>query len=60
MREGEKRRMNNRVKNSVLKYVVEHPGASDDEIAEALKLHIVDVTAALVLLKKEGKIKEAA
>jgi transcription initiation factor IIE alpha subunit len=54
------RRMNNSVKNCVLKYVVDHPGASDDEISEALKLHIVDVTTALVLLEEEGKIKEAA
>ena len=60
MQEGERRRMNNRVKNRVLKYVVEHPGTSDDEISEALKLHIVDVTAALVLLEEEGKVKEPA
>ena len=52
--------MNNRVKNRVLNYIIEHPGASDDEISAALKLHIVDVTAALVLLEEEGKIKEAA
>ena len=58
MQEGEGRRMNNRVKNRVLKYVVKHPGTPDDEIAEALRLHIVDVMAALVLLEEEGRIKE--
>ena len=49
--------MNPQVKNRVLKYVCEHPGASDDKIAEDLKIHVVDVLSALVVLEEEGKVK---
>ena len=35
----------------------EHPGASEDEISEALNMHIVDVLSALIVLEEEGKVK---
>jgi len=50
-------RLNNQQKEQVLRYVTEHPGASDDEIAEKLNMHIVDVISALLLLEEEGKVK---
>jgi DNA-binding MarR family transcriptional regulator len=51
--------VNKQTKQRVLDYIIKHPGASDAEISEALKMHIVDVTAALLLLEEEGLIEEA-
>jgi len=50
-------KLNNQLKEQVLRYVVEHPGATDDEIAEKLNMHIIDVVSALLLLEEEGKVK---
>ena len=49
--------LNNQQKEQVLRYVIEHPGATDDEIAEKLNIHIVDVISVLVVLEQEGKVK---
>ena len=43
--------MNQRIKKQILDYVMDHPGASDAEISEALNMHIVDVTAVLLELE---------
>jgi len=48
-----------RTKQMVLNYIIKHPGSSDEEIAKALNLHILDVTVALLLLEEEGLVKEA-
>ncbi|RLI03568.1 hypothetical protein DRO30_00920 [Candidatus Bathyarchaeota archaeon] len=50
--------MNQRIKKQILDYVMDHPGASDAEISEALNMHIVDVTAVLLELEQEGLIEE--
>jgi predicted transcriptional regulator len=54
-----KKMVNKQMKQRVLDYIVKHPGASDAEISEALKMHILDVTVAVLLLEEEGRIKEA-
>jgi len=51
--------MNQQTKQKVLDYVTKHPGASDTEIANALNMHILDVTVALLLLENEGLVKPA-
>ena len=51
--------VNQQMKQKVLDYVMKHPGASDVEISDALNIHIVDVTVALLLLEDEGLVKEA-
>jgi len=51
--------VNQQMKQKVLGYIMKHPGASDVEISEALNIHIVDVTVALLLLEEEGLVKEA-
>ena len=51
--------VNQQMKQKVLDYVMKHPGASDVEISEALNMHIIDVTVALLLLEEEGLVKEA-
>ena len=51
--------MNQQTKQKVLDYIMKHPGASDMEISEALNMHIVDVTVALMLLEEEGLVKKA-
>jgi len=51
--------VNQQMKQKVLDYIIKHPGASDVEISEALNIHIVDVTVALLLLEDEGLVKEA-
>ncbi|MCD6538801.1 winged helix-turn-helix domain-containing protein [Candidatus Bathyarchaeota archaeon] len=50
--------MNQRIKKQILDYVMDHPGASDAEISEALNMYIVDVTAVLLELEQEGLIEE--
>jgi len=45
------------IKKKVLNYVKEHPGATDVEIAEALDLHIINVTVALLMLEEDGFVK---
>ena len=51
--------VNEAIKKKVLDYVIQHPGATDVEIAEALNLHIIDVTVALLLLEEDGLVKGA-
>ena len=41
----------------VLRYVREHPGCTEDEIAQALRMHILDVLEALHVLEAEGLVK---
>jgi len=50
--------VNQQMKQKVLDYLMKHPGASDVEIAEALNMHIIDITVALMLLEEEGMVKE--
>ena len=49
--------MSEAIKKKVLDYVMRHPGATEVEIAEALDLHIIDVTVALLLLEEDGLVK---
>jgi transcription initiation factor IIE alpha subunit len=41
----------------VIEYLEQHKIATEDEIAEALNLHIVDVLDILHSLEKDGKAK---
>ncbi|RLF98116.1 MAG: hypothetical protein DRN49_06430 [Thaumarchaeota archaeon] len=41
----------------VLRYVREHPGCTEDEIAQALRMHILDVLEALHILEAEGLVR---
>jgi|GEM_PF-6410775 len=41
----------------VLHYVREHPGCTEDEIAQALRMHILDVMEALHILEAQGLVK---
>ena len=41
----------------VLRYVREHPGCTEDEIAQALRMHILDVLEALYILEDQGLVK---
>jgi len=45
------------VKEKVYEYVCEHPGATEEEMAAILKVHVIDVLNALVLLEREGRVK---
>jgi len=45
------------VKEKVYEYVCEHSGATEEEIAAVLKVHVIDVLNALVLLEREGRVK---
>lgn len=45
-------------KNRVHNYVLEHPNETEDNIASALEMNIIDVLVALHTLKNEGKISE--
>ena len=45
------------VKEAVINYVCKHPGATEEEIAAVLKVHIIEVLNALVILEKEGRVK---
>jgi len=51
------RRVYKKIKDRVERYVREHPGVTEDKIAEDLELHIIDVLSALVILEEEGKVK---
>jgi len=47
-------------KEEVLKYVLQHPNCSEEEIAKALKIDLISVMDTLVKLEKEGKVKAVA
>jgi len=44
-------------KRKVFEYLQDHKEANDEEIAQALGLHIVDVLQALVLLEQDGLVR---
>ena len=46
-------------KERVLRYVQEHSKEIDDDIANALNMHLLDVQVALHALANEGKVVEA-
>jgi hypothetical protein len=45
-------------KNRVFGYVRAHPSETEDDIAAALMMDLIDVLAALHALKDEGKVVE--
>ena len=45
-------------KEKVYRYIQEHPKETEDDIASALNLNIIDVLVALSILNKEGKVIE--
>ena len=45
------------IESRIVNYLKAHDGATEDEIAEALGMHVVDVLDALATLKKEGSVK---
>ena len=49
----------NENKKKVFEYLQKHREAEDEEIAQALNLHIVDVLDALLLLEQEGLVQSA-
>jgi predicted Rossmann fold nucleotide-binding protein DprA/Smf involved in DNA uptake len=49
------KRLNQR--NEITKYLKNHGIAGEDEIAQALRLHIIDVLDALFELEKNGKVR---
>ena len=49
----------NENKKKVFEYLQKHREAEDEEIAQVLNLHIVDVLDALLLLEQEGLVRSA-
>jgi len=41
-----------------MSYLIENPGATEEEIAQDLKLEFIDVVSTITKLFKKGKIKE--
>jgi len=44
-------------KTRILNYVKAHVGATEDDIAEDLDMHVINVLDALITLEKEGLVK---
>ena len=44
-------------KTRIIEYLRVHEGATDEEVAGALNLHIVDVLDAVIELEKKGIVK---
>ena len=49
--------MSDEIKERVYNYVAEHPNETDEQVAEALGLHVITVLSALTKLEKEGRVK---
>jgi predicted ArsR family transcriptional regulator len=45
------------IKTRVFHYVSANPQVTEDDVAAALKIHVIDVLQALVELEKEGKVQ---
>jgi predicted ArsR family transcriptional regulator len=44
------------LKTRISEYLAAHDNATEEEIAQALNLHIVDVLNALIEMEKEGEV----